>query len=565
MKSYPWQSHYPPSVPYTINPDRYPSIVSFIEESFRRYHDLPMCENMGKQMTYGEVDQLSKAFAAYLQNNASLQPGDRVAIQLPNLLQYPIALLGVLRAGMVVVNINPLYTHYEMAASLKDSQAKAIVVLANFAHNLEKVLAETSLQTVIITEVGDMLGGIKGLFTNLAVRHLKKLVPSYHLPQAVPFKRVLRDGRKAQFQRADVQGNQIAFLQYTGGTTGVSKGAILTHRNVVACIEQMATFMRVRLKEREEIVITPLPLYHVFSLVVNLMAMIKIGAKIVLITNPRDIPSFVKELRKHRFTTITGVNTLFKMLLEAPGFASLDFSGLKVALGGGIALQAAVAKQWKEVTGNSLIEGYGLTETCSAITCNVLEGTHQIGSVGVPTPSTIVKVVDDQNQEVPYGTAGELLVKGPQVMQGYWQQPQETAQVLEDGWLRTGDVAVMDKDGIITIVDRKKSMINVSGFNVYPNEIEAVVSDHPQVLEVGAIGVFDKDAKEVIKLFVVKKDPALTEEALIAYCRERLTNYKVPKYVEFKATLPKSNVGKILHRVLKEEAQQHIQQPPQTI
>ena len=565
MKSYPWQSHYPPSVPYTINPDRYPSIVSFIEESFRRYHDLPMCENMGKQMTYGEVDQLSKAFAAYLQNNTSLQPGDRVAIQLPNLLQYPIALLGVLRAGMVVVNINPLYTHYEMAASLKDSQAKAIVVLANFAHNLEKVLAETSLQTVIITEVGDMLGGIKGLFTNLAVRHLKKLVPSYHLPQAVPFKRVLRDGRKAQFQRADVQGNQIAFLQYTGGTTGVSKGAILTHRNVVACIEQMATFMRVRLKEREEIVITPLPLYHVFSLVVNLMAMIKIGAKIVLITNPRDIPSFVKELRKHRFTTITGVNTLFKMLLEAPGFASLDFSGLKVALGGGIALQAAVAKQWKEVTGNSLIEGYGLTETCSAITCNVLEGTHQIGSVGVPTPSTIVKVVDDQNQEVPYGTAGELLVKGPQVMQGYWQQPQETAQVLEDGWLRTGDVAVMDKDGIITIVDRKKSMINVSGFNVYPNEIEAVVSDHPQVLEVGAIGVFDKDAKEVIKLFVVKKDPALTEEALIAYCRERLTNYKVPKYVEFRTTLPKSNVGKILHRVLKEEAQQHIQQPPQTI
>lgn len=559
MKTHPWQSHYATNIPYTINPDRYSSITSFVKESFERYHNLPMCENMGKKLTYGEIDQLSKSFAAYLQNHTSLQPGDRVALQLPNLLQYPIALLGALRAGMVVVSLNPLYTHYEMASLLKDSQAKAIVVLANFAHNLEKILAETSVSTVIVTEVGDMLGGIKGLATNLAVKYLKKLVPSYHLPQAVSFKKVLSDGRKAPFQPVDVQGHQIAFLQYTGGTTGVSKGAVLTHRNILACVEQISAFVRAELKERDEVVITPLPLYHVFSLVVNLMTMIKIGAKSVLITNPRDIPGFVKELRKHRFTLITGVNTLFKMLLEDPGFADLDFSRLKISLGGGAALQASVAEQWEAVTGNPLAEGYGLTETCSAVACNVPEGTRRVGSVGIPIPSTIVKVVDDHNQEVPHGTPGELLVKGPQVMQGYWRQPQETAQAFEDGWLRTGDVAVIDADGIITIVDRKKSMINISGFNVYPNEIEAVVSSHPQVLEVGAVGILDKDAKEAIKLFVVKKDPSLTEEALITYCRERLTNYKVPKYVVFRETLPKSNVGKILHRELKKEAQQHGQ------
>ncbi|MFM2428407.1 MAG: hypothetical protein RL012_291 [Bacteroidota bacterium] len=554
MENYPWLQHYPQAVSTTIDPGRYQSLVSFFEECFEKYQRLPMFENMGRVITYREVDNLSKAFTAYLQKYTSLQPGNHIAIQLPNLLQYPIALLGILRAGMVVVNINPLYTSYEMEHQLQDSKAKAIVLLANFARNLEKILSKTAIQTTIITEVGDMLGKLKGPLVNFSVKHMRQLVPRYDLPQAIAWKEVLRTGQQTSFHRVSPQSDQTAFLQYTGGTTGVSKGAVLTHRNIVANIEQMTSCMRVKLQEKKEITITPLPLYHIFSLIVNLLAMMQLGAKNVLITNPRNIKGFIKELRKHRFTCISGVNTLFSTLLTHKGFASLDFSSLKVALAGGMALHKAVAKQWEATTGTPLVEGYGLTEASPAVTCNMLDGTHRIGTIGVPLPSTVVKIADDNGKEVACGIPGNLLVKGPQVMQEYWQQPEETAQVFVEDWLQTGDVAVMDQDGFIRIIDRKKEMINVSGFNVYPSEIENVVSEHPKVLEVGAIGVQDQSGKEEVRLYVVRKDPQLTAEELIAYCRERLTRYKVPKHIVFKDSIPKSNVGKILKRVLKEEA-----------
>ncbi|XWN34603.1 MAG: AMP-binding protein [Roseivirga sp.] len=554
MEKYTWLQHYAPFVPPTIDPDCYDSLVSLLEEALTHYRNLPMVENMGKVLTYHEVDELSKAFAAYLQNHTALQPGDRVAIQLPNLLQYPVALLGTLRAGMVVVNVNPLYTPYEMEHQLRDAGAKGIVILANFAHHLEQIMPSTSLQTVIVTALGDMLGGLKGPLTNLVVKHIKRLVPRYHLPNAVAWKQVLQLGSQTSFSPVKLHQDQAAFLQYTGGTTGTSKGAVLTHRNMVANLMQMVAFMRVKLKEGQEVAITPLPLYHIFSLTVNLLAMIKLGAKNVLITNPRDLPGFIQELRKHRFTFITGVNTLFSGLLAQPAFAALDFSSLKVAVAGGVALQRTVAEQWEAITDIPLVEGYGLTEASPVVTCSMLDGTHRIGTIGVPLPSTEVKIADDQGRAVPTGTPGDLLVKGPQVMQAYWQQPEETAQVLVEGWLQTGDIAIMDADGFVTILDRKKEMINVSGFNVYPNEIESVVSEHPQVLEVGAIGVPDEDAKEGVKVCVVRKDATLTEKELIAHCRERLTRYKVPKYIEFRDSIPKSNVGKVLRRVLQEEA-----------
>lgn len=554
MENYPWLQHYPQAVSTTINPDRYPSLVSLFEECFEKYQGLPMCENMGSAMTYREVDKLSKAFAAYLQKYTSLQPGDHVVIQLPNLLQYPIALLGILRAGMVVVNMNPLYTFYEMEHQLQDSQAKAIVLLANFAHNLEKILSKTTIQIAIITEVGDMLGKLKGPLVNFAIKHIKRLIPRYDLPQAITWKQLMRAGHGTSFSRVNPHKDQAAFLQYTGGTTGVSKGVVLTHRNIVANIEQMATCMRVKLTEKKEVAITPLPLYHIFALIVSLLAMMQLGAKNVLITNPKNIKGFIKELRKHRFTCIAGVNTLFSKLLTHKRFAALDFSSLKVALAGGVALQKTVAKQWEAVTGIPLVEGYGLTEAAPAVTCNMLDGTHRVGTIGIPLPSTIVKIADDDGKEVAYGVPGNLLVKGPQVMREYWQQPAETTQVFVNNWLQTGDIAVMDQDGFVSIVDRKKDMINVSGFNVYPNEIENVVSEHPKVLEVGVIGVPDQSGQEEVRLYVVRKDPQLTAEALIAYCRERLARYKVPRHIVFRDSIPKSNVGKILKRILKEEA-----------
>lgn len=560
MQEHPWLQHYPPSVPPTINPERYESLVTLLEASLEQYKQLPMYANMGTSLTYGEIDALSQTFAAYLQTHTSLEQGDHVAIQLPNLLQYPVAMLGILRAGMVVVNVNPLYTLYEMEYQLKDAAAKAIVILANFVHNLAPILHKTAIKTVIITEVGDLLGGFKSKLTNFVVKHIKKLVPPYHLPKAIMFKEVLQAGKKGNFKRTRPQGDQAAFLQYTGGTTGISKGALLTHRNMVANIEQMISFMLIKLKEGEEVVITPLPLYHIFSLTLNLLAMIKLGAKNVLITNPRDLKAFIKELSRHRFTCITGVNTLFNGLLAQEQFASLDFSNLKIALAGGVALRDAVAKQWEEVTGIPLIEGYGLTEASPSLTCNMPNGTHRLGTVGIPLPSTLVRIVDDEDQDVAEGKPGNLLVKGPQVMKEYWQKPAETEKVLLNGWLQTGDVAVISKDGYIKIVDRKKEMINVSGFNVYPNEIENVVTTHPKVLEAGAIGVSEAGIKEAVKLFVVKKDASLMAEEVIAYCKKWLTNYKVPKYVEFRDSLPKSNVGKVLRRVLQEEEMQRLEQ-----
>jgi long-chain acyl-CoA synthetase len=558
MKNHLWLQHYPQAMPATIDPDRYESLVSFFEECFERYHSLPMYENMGKMLTYCEVNKLSKTFAAYLQRHTNLRPGDHIAIQLPNLLQYPIALLGILRAGMVIVNLNPLYTSYEMEYQLQDSKAKAIVLLTNFAHKLEEILSKTAIKTIITTEVGDMLGGFKGPLVNFAVKHIKRMVSRYDLPQAITWKKMLKAGKQKNFRRVCPSHHQTAFIQYTGGTTGVSKGAVLTHRNILSNIEQMTAYMRIILQEKQEIVITPLPLYHIFSLIVNLLSMMHIGAKNVLITNPRNIKGFIKELRKHRFTCISGVNTLFNMLLAHKAFASLDFSSLKISLAGGVALQETVAKQWEVTTGTPLVEGYGLTEASPAVTCNMLDGSHRIGTIGIPLPSTTVKIVDDSGKEVTCGTPGNLLVKGPQVMQGYWQQPEETAQVFTKGWLQTGDIAVMDLSGFVSIVDRKKEMINISGFNVYPNEIENVVSAHAKVLEVSAVGVPNQDGKEIVKIYVVKKEPQLTAEELIAYCRKRLTGYKVPKQVEFRNSLPKSNVGKILRRVLKEEAMKKV-------
>ena len=555
MEKQPWLSHYPEALPPTINPDSYASLVSFFEASFERYANLPMYENMGKVLTYREVDELSQAFAAYLQNHTYLQPGDHVAIQMPNLLQYPVALLGILRAGMVVVNINPLYTPHEMESQLQDAEAKAIVLLDNFAHNLQQILSRTILRSIIITTMGDMLGILKGRLVNVTVKHIKRLVPPYHFSQAVTWKQVLQQGKQARFQRVSPSSDQAAFLQYTGGTTGVSKSAVLTHRNIVANIAQMTACMRVKLKEREEVVITPLPLYHIFSLIVNLLSIMELGAKNVLITNPRDIPGFIKELRKHRFTFMTGVNTLFSGLLAEKEFASLDFSSLKIAVAGGVALQKTVARQWEGLTGTPLIEGYGLTEASPVVTCNILNGSHRLGTIGIPIPSTLVKIVDDNGEEVAFGTPGDLLVKGPQVMKEYWKQPEETAQVFLDGWLQTGDIGVMDADGFIKIIDRKKEIINISGFNVYPTEIESVVSEHPKVFEVGVIGVPDSRGKEAIWMYVVKKDPTLTAEELVAYCREKLTRYKVPKHIFFRESIPKSNIGKLLRRFLREKEQ----------
>ena len=551
-----WLQHYPSSVPPIINPARYESLVALFEESIARYKQLPMFENMGKVLTYSDINHLTQAFAAYLQNYTSLKPGDHVAIQLPNLLQYPIAMLGILRAGMVVVNVNPLYTSYEMEYQLKDAAAQSIVILANFAHNLIPIIDKTAIKTVIITKVGDLLGRFKGPLTNFAVKYIKKLVPPYDLPKAVLFNKALELGKKAPFDQIKPQGEQTAFLQYTGGTTGISKGAVLTHRNMVANIEQMATFMLVKLKERQEVMITPLPLYHIFALTVNLLAFIKIGAKNVLITNPRNLKAFIKELSKHRFTCITGVNTLFNGLLNQKQFRSLDFSSLKIAVAGGMALRETVAQKWEEITGIQLIEGYGLTEASPSLTCNIPNNLNRTGTVGFPLPSTLIKIVNDAGQEVAIGEPGDLIAKGPQIMKEYWQKPIETANVLRDGWLFTGDIAVMDQDGYIKIIDRKKEMINISGFNVYPNEIENVVMTHPQVLEAGAIGILEKDAREAVKLFVVSKDTKLTVEELLVYCKERLTNYKVPRYIEFRDTLPKSAVGKVLRRALQEEEMQ---------
>ncbi|HUQ24306.1 MAG TPA: long-chain-fatty-acid--CoA ligase [Burkholderiales bacterium] len=547
-----WLKSYPPGVPAEINPGEYRSLVELFEKSVREYADRPAFHCMGKAITFGQLDKLSRDFGAWLQAKG-LAKGARVAIMMPNCLQYPIAMFGTLRAGCTVVNVNPLYTARELEHQLKDSGAEAIVILENFASVLQQVRGKTPLKHLVVTSLGEMLG-VKGLIVNLVVRRVKKMVPAYELPGAVSFKDALNEGSGKQLSTPSLGHEDIAFLQYTGGTTGVSKGAMLLHRNIIAALLQYKAWLKPRLGEERAVIITALPLYHIFSLTVNCLVMMVVGGENVLITNPRDIPGFVKELAKHRYSIITGVNTLFNALLNHPDFAKLDFSQLKLAVGGGMAVQKATAERWKQVTGVPLVEGYGLTETSPSATANPPTAAEYTGSIGVPMPSTEVVLRDDNDKDVAMGQPGEICIRGPQVMAGYWQQPAETAKVLgKDGFLHTGDIGVMDEKGFIRIVDRKKDMILVSGFNVYPNEIEQVVAMHPGVLECAVIGVADQHSGEVPKVFVVKKDPQLTEQDVLEHCKKELTGYKRPKYVEFRADLPKTNVGKILRRALREE------------
>lgn len=553
MKDYPWFKSYPAGVPQEVTLYEYPSLVELFEESCRKYKDQVAYENMGAQLTFGQLDELSANFAAYLQQELGLKKGDRIAIQMPNLLQYPVVFFGALRAGLIAVNTNPLYTPREMELQFKDSGAKAIVIVANFASNLEKIIGRTEIKHVIITQLGDMLGGVKGALVNFVVKNIKKMVPPYRLPQAISFKEVLKKGASLKLEKPALSVDDIAVLQYTGGTTGVSKGAKLSHGNIIAHNAMIRHwFIPYTKQEPKDLIITAIPMYHIFALTVNGVLMLSAGVKNVLITNPRDMKGFIKELRKHKFTIITGVNTLFNGMLNHPDFRKLDFSALKGAVAGAMALQDAVVKRWKEVTGKPLVEGYGLSETSPVLCCNPLDGTHRQGTIGIPMPSTEVAVFDENGNMLPPGETGEICARGPQVMSGYWNSDNEGV-FFPGGWFRTGDIGVMDNDGFFKIVDRKKDMIKVSGFNVFPNEIENVIAAHPKVLEVAAIGVPDARSGEVIKAFVVKRDPSLTEEELKQYCYENLTNYKVPKFFEFRTELPKTNVGKILRRALKEQ------------
>jgi len=547
-----WLKSYPAGMPADITWSDNRSVGELFEKSCRQFADREAFHCMGKSLTFAQVDKLSRDFAAWVQGHG-LPKGSRVAIMMPNCLQYPIALFGTLRAGYTVVNVNPLYTARELEHQLKDSGADVIVILENFAHTLEEVLPRTPVKHVVVAALGDLLG-VKGLIVNFVVRNVKKMVPAFELPNAQRFNDVLKQGAGLPMKPFEVGHGDIAFLQYTGGTTGVSKGAMLTHSNILANIEQAAGNLVHALGGEVPVIITALPLYHIFSLTVNCLLMAKMGGLNILITNPRDIPAFVKELGKHKYNMITGVNTLFNAFLNNPEFHQLDFSHVKICVGGGMAVQKAVADRWKQVTGKVLLEGYGLTETSPCATMNPASLTDYNGSIGLPLPSTLIAIRDDDKKDVPIGQPGEICIKGPQVMKGYWQRPDETAKVLgPDGFLYTGDVGVMDEQGFVRIVDRKKDMILVSGFNVYPNEIEQVVAMHPGVLEVAAIGVPDEHSGEVPKLFVVKKDPALTVEAVLEHCKEQLTGYKRPKYVEFRTELPKTNVGKILRRALRDE------------
>jgi len=551
MTQKPWLSSYPPGVPANIDLDAFHSIVELFEQSCETYKDRMAFHNMGAELTYGELDYLTKNFAAALQN-MGLQQGDRIALMMPNLLQYPVALFGALRAGLIIVNTNPMYTARELRHQLIDSGAKAIVVVENFASVLESVRDDVPLEHIITTGVGDLLNFPKSLLVNFALRHVKKSIPAWSLPGSVKFQDVLDMGEKLPLAPINIAFEDVAFLQYTGGTTGVAKGAMLTHRNIIANLLQSRAW-QTQIDDSAEVIITALPLYHIFALTANCLTFIYLGGSNVLISDPRDMPGFVKELSRHKFTAITGVNTLFNGLLHTDGFADLDFSTLKMSLGGGMAVQKAVADHWKKVTGVTLIEAYGLTETSPAACINPVTMEDYNGYIGLPISSTEGAIVGDDGEFLPAGEVGELCIRGPQVMKGYWQRPEATDEVLDaDGWLHTGDIALMTEDGYFKIVDRKKDMILVSGFNVYPNEIEDVVAMHPKVLEVAAIGVPDEKSGEAVSLFVVKKDPSLTKEEVAAFCKENLTGYKRPRYIEFMDDLPKSNVGKILRRELRD-------------
>ncbi|MDF2155287.1 long-chain-fatty-acid--CoA ligase FadD [Vibrio sp. CAU 1672] len=550
----PWLSRYPSDVPETINPEQYESLVEMFEQSVQKYADQPAFMNMGSVMTFRKLEERSRAFAAYLQNELKLQKGDRVALMMPNLLQYPVALFGILRAGLIAVNVNPLYTPRELEHQLNDSGATTIVIVSNFANTLEQIVDNTPVKHVVLTSLGQMLPRAKGTLVDFVVKYVKGMVPKYDLPGAISMRKALHKGRRLQYVKPFMSGDDIAFLQYTGGTTGVAKGAILTHRNMIANVMQAKGAYGPVLSAGRELVVTALPLYHVFALTVNCLLFIEMGGRNLLITNPRDIPGFVKELQKYPFTAITGVNTLFNALVNNEDFHELDFSNLRLAVGGGMAVQRAVAEKWLKTTGCYLLEGYGLTECSPLVAAYPHDLIEYNGSIGLPVPSTEIRIVDDEGNPLPNSATGELQVRGPQVMQGYWQRPEATKDVVDaDGWLSTGDIVKFDEEGFLHIVDRKKDMILVSGFNVYPNEIEDVVALHGKVLEVAAIGQPHEVSGEVVKLYVVKRDPSLTKEEIISHCRQHLTGYKVPKLVEFREELPKTNVGKILRRVLREE------------
>ncbi len=546
-----WTKQYPKSVPTTININEYKNIQEVADEAFRKFRNRPAFSSFGIDMSYHELDILSGQFASYLQNTLGLKKGDRIAIQLPNILQYPIVMFGAFRAGLIIVNTNPLYTAPEMKHQFNDSGAVAIVILAQFAHLLEKIKDQTKIQHVVVTEVGDQLTFVKKNLINFVVKKVKKMVPPYFLKHDT-WSKALQAGSEKTYVQPNVTLDDTAFLQYTGGTTGVSKGAILTHSNIIANMLQICAWMKPKLVEGEEIAITPLPLYHIFSLTVCSLALMKYGTQNVLISNPRDFSAFIKDMKKYKFTILTGVNTLFNALANHPKISEVDFSKTKVCVAGAMALQKSVKDNWQTKTGTNVIEGYGLTETSPVATCNPVDGTDQVGTIGLPLPNTEIKFVDDNGNEVAMGQPGEICVRGPQVMKGYYNQPAETAKILKDGWLFTGDIGIMNASGFAKIVDRKKDMILVSGFNVYPNEVEDVISRHPKVLEVAAIGVADAHSGEVVKVVVVKKDPTLTEKEVIDFAKESLTNYKVPKHVEFRTELPKTNVGKILRRALRD-------------
>ncbi|MBO6518214.1 MAG: AMP-binding protein [Bacteroidia bacterium] len=551
MSEYPWLKSYPDFVPHSITLDKYDSIVDIYKEGIRKYGDKVAFKNMDVEMTFNQLSDHVDAFTWYLQNETGLKPGDRIGLQMPNLLQFPVAIFACLQAGLVLVNTNPLYTAEEMRHQYKDSGVKAIVILENFACNLEKILPETEIETVITTTIGDMLGGLKGGITNFVVRKIKKMVPAYSLPTAKKFKDCLKQSAGKKPQPVKLTQKDLAFLQYTGGTTGVSKGAMLTHGNLCANVQQVEAWISNLFTEGKETIITALPLYHIFALTANLIVFYRYGTKNILITNPRDMKSFCKDLRKNPFSVITGVNTLFNGLLNQEAFRGLDFSDLRLALGGGMAVQDAVADRWEKVTGSALLEAYGLSETSPAATINPVDGSHQRGTIGLPMVNTDIRIFDDAGNEVAVGEPGEIGIKGPQVMQGYWNKKEETEKCFKGEYFLTGDIGLMQEDGFFRIVDRKKEMINVSGFNVYPNDVEKAIVECDKVLEVGVRGEKTESGSEYVKAFVVKKDDSLTEEELIAFCKEKLTNYKVPKEVVFRDELPKSNVGKIMRRLLK--------------
>ena len=549
-----WFDNYPPNAEKTIDVTKYESLVEMFEAAVKRHPDMPAYINMGQVLTFRKLEERSRAFAAYLQNELRLEKGDRVALMMPNLLQYPIALFGALRAGLVIVNVNPLYTPRELEHQLNDSGAKAIVIVSNFAATLEKVVFNTQIEHVILTRMGDQLSFGKRTLVNFVVKYIKKLVPKYKLPHAVSFREALSIGKQRQYVKPNLESSDLAFLQYTGGTTGVAKGAMLTHANMVANVFQAKWVAEPLLQDAKvRVAAIPLPMYHVFALSVNCLLFIELGVTGLLITNPRDIPGFVKELKKQRIVALCGVNTLFNALLNNEHFKEVDFSALRLSVGGGAAIQGAVAKRWFETTGCHIIEGYGMTECSPLIAASRWDSTEHTGSIGVPVPNTDIRIMDDTGNEVPIGERGELWVKGPQVMKGYWNRPEDTAEVLHDGWMATGDIVEMGQDLNLRIVDRKKDMIIVSGFNVYPNEIEDVIAHNPKVNEVVAVGVPHPVSGEIIKIFVTKKDESLTREELRSYCRQFLTGYKIPKEIEFRDELPKTNVGKILRRVLRDE------------